>query len=423
MIRIGNRLRAPVSAAPLEGAVKARILQSLPDGVPAPGSSQPRWSRRQVSFGALAAAAAWFVCYPIAARLSSAVSGQYALSRSASSAVAMRHGFSEVGGLAASPQLAAPQTVQPPSGLVEMKARPTLDRSGVDDTRRHVPEMVATSGARHGAPRSVPLMLGGSASASAQADSATGAGRIAPLAAGGGFTGTLEAARHTGAVTDGVAAGDERQVHKEGDITVQVDRVEQRSEAVSEMVTSDGGFVATNQFMSGDDGKTASLVVKVPVGSFESIMNRIANLGEVTGKTVNGEDITERVSDQEAEARVLQGDTSNLQAMVSVRRRKGDLEALRQLRIRTAQSEARLRTLRRMAALATIDVTLMEKPKPQPAPHAAGFLDDIGATAHDAAASFVQAAKLPILAMVWMLAYAPVLIVLGLVYRYFVRTA
>src|SRR5205807_4610459 len=90
-----------------------------------------------------------------------------------------------------------------------------------------------------------------------------------------------------------------RYVKKEANITVEVDRLEEKSDAVEQMVKEVGGYVANNQLTTGEDGlKSASLTVKVPVPQFETMLSRFAKLGEVKAKNVTGEDITEQVSDE-----------------------------------------------------------------------------------------------------------------------------
>jgi hypothetical protein len=218
----------------------------------------------------------------------------------------------------------------------------------------------------------------------------------------------------------------ERQVRKQADITVEVDKLEEKSDTVEQMVKTAGGFVANNQLSTGEDGlKTASLTTRIPVGEFENFLAKVAKLGEVKAKNVQGEDITEQVSDQNQAVRVLSDDIRLTEAKLREKRggalHASDEETLRQMRVRVAQAQARLDMLKKLAALSTVTVQLREKSK-TPAVQQGGFLDEMRDTGHMAVQSFLQAARLPILMLIWLLAYAPIWIVLAIAYKYAVRT-
>jgi hypothetical protein len=219
----------------------------------------------------------------------------------------------------------------------------------------------------------------------------------------------------------------ERQVHKEAEITLQVDQIEPRSEEVEQMVNNAGGFVVNNELSTGDDNlKSAALTTKVPIAKFDSVLSRLSKLGEVKAKHVTGEDLTERISDQEQTTRVVQDDIAATKARLHTKQdpfqQESDQENLQNLKIRIAQERGRLDLYKKLAALATITVDLHEKPKEVKTPQSTGFLDEMNDTAHAAVHSFLQAARLPVLLMIWLLAYAPVWILLALAYRYAFRS-
>jgi hypothetical protein len=218
----------------------------------------------------------------------------------------------------------------------------------------------------------------------------------------------------------------ERQVHREASITVEVDNPEGRSDQVEEFVKEVGGYVASNEVSTGDDNlKTASLTVKVPVQQFDETLRKIAKLGNVKAKNVNGEDITEQTSDKQQAVRQLTTDIHDTQDKLKQRLSRSAAEEYRQdlrdMKIQIAQEQARLEMLRKMAALSTITVELHEKSKPAPPIKTGGFLDDLKETGHDAISSFMQAARLPVITLIWLLAYSPVLLLLAVTYRYAVR--
>lgn len=222
-----------------------------------------------------------------------------------------------------------------------------------------------------------------------------------------------------------------RQVRREADITVEVDNAEAKGQTIEDMVKIESGYVASNQLNTLDDGtRYATLSVKVPVAQFDTFLNKIARLGIVKAKNVSGEDLTEKISDSKQAVKVLTTDLRATQQRLDHPRNRAqskmDAETLRELRIKHVQQKARLEMMTRMATLSTIGINLTEKPKhtpPSSAPAAktGGFLNDLRETAQTAGQAFVQAAKLPVLLLIWIFVYSPLWLILLLAYRKFVR--
>ncbi|MES2458940.1 MAG: DUF4349 domain-containing protein [Armatimonadota bacterium] len=217
----------------------------------------------------------------------------------------------------------------------------------------------------------------------------------------------------------------ERQVHREGSVTVSVDKLEAASEKVEQAVKASGGFVASNNLNTDGSGyKSADLTVRVPVAQFDDMFKQFAALGNVTAKSISGEDITERMSDAtqaeqvlresaEATARKLR---NNGGSEKEIRYREADL---RRVRIELAQTQARLGLLRKMARLATINVSLTEKAKKAAeTPVKSGFLGDMSETNRMASAAFASAVRVPVVLIIWVLAFSPLWVPMTLLYRY-----
>jgi len=220
----------------------------------------------------------------------------------------------------------------------------------------------------------------------------------------------------------------ERQVHREASLTVEVANAEQQTEAVERLVKESKGYVAQNQLSTQEDNtRQASLTCKVPVDQFDTVMGQIARLGLLKGKTLSGEDITEKVSDEQETSHVLRADIATTQEKLKTRRKHSetvrDEETLRQLRIRVAQSQARLKMLTRLGALSEITVELDEKPK-NPAPEvkpASPFMEEVSGTGAAAAHSFLMALRLPVQLLVWIVVYSPLWALLIYGYRRMTR--
>lgn len=243
----------------------------------------------------------------------------------------------------------------------------------------------------------------------------------------------VSAGAASGAVSGGVPMGQsfggsgmesldvQRRVHKEAAIAVEVSELEAKSEAVEKMVKSVGGFVASNDLDTGGDGlRRANLLIKIPVARFESVLQNIARLGIVKNKKVSGEDITVQVSDAEQSKTVL---ANQLEAQVQ-RFKKAKLSdkprerhEARMIQIQLAQARARFNLMSRLADLSTLHVQLQEKEKPKPVAQS-GFMNELDKTRHAATEAFFSAARVPIVLLMWTLAYSPIWLPLLLVYRY-----
>ena len=462
MEQTGNQLKVD-APTPLEASLRAKILAAAGSVGPKPGErpkAPSKWRRKPMMVWAVAATAltAWCIIYPLThftqpqfrqqqvamTRAASAPNSDSALYRNAGTPQSGGVGGAGGGGVGGGGAPAA-SAVSPAPMSHMMKIMPgsppafnpnsvgvTSDywktRSGSADEaqmRRNVAmakadEAAAAPGAAAPeAPPHTPVMM-----------EKMEAMKKSPLVDGHAkrrwvWPSSLDIKTLNGYVQD----YDEttRTVHKEAQITVQVDNVEAKSEAVEQIVQGVGGYVAENNLNTGDDGlKTASLTLKVPVAQFQSVLNQVARQGEVKAKSLSGQDLTEEISDQKQSEHTLREDVQATQQQLTQRLsrmgREERLDTLRELRTQVAQKQARLKLLHKLGTLSTISVELDEKPRPVPVqPHTSGFMNEMNETLHDAAQSMVQAARLPILTFVWILAYAPLWILLILGYRWAVR--
>lgn len=207
----------------------------------------------------------------------------------------------------------------------------------------------------------------------------------------------------------------QRAVHREGSVTVAVDNAETASESVAGIVKNVGGFIATNSLSTGGDGRrSATLDVRAPVEQFEVLVAKIGALGTVRAKSINGEDITQRITQANARRAVLSKELSIDQTRLrekEAKAKKSDVASISQLRaevrhsrLRAAQSRAEWEYLRKYAALSTLYVVLQDKTKPT---QGAGWTSGLGPTGAQAWNTFTATAKLPLQLLIWILAYAP----------------
>jgi anti-sigma factor RsiW len=421
MEQISNELHAD-GPKPLESSLRDRILSAVSNtasqaAAPERPKLSGRWRRKPLLIwgGAATALVAWFTLYPLfqgGREMSRSAADQASSTLMAKRAVpSFSRDYDET--VAKTPAPAGGPMVHTPSDSPAAGEPP-----------------VASGGSPGMAPERGRGFAGGafaSAAASSHGEMKKRAQQSSPiLIVKGGMKAKQEADLNgnLNALTDDEKV--ERQVHRGATITVQVDNVEARSEQAAQCAQTAGGFVANNELSTGDDNtKTASLTLKVPVTQFEAVLSQVARMGEVKAKNVTGEDLTEKISDQEQAEHVLRQDIGTTQEELSQRlsrsARQERMDTLRELRTRIAQTGARLKLLRKLGALSDITLELNEKPRPAPAPKTGGFLSDMNDTLHGAVQSMMQAARLPILTFIWILAYSPLWLLLILGYRYAVR--
>ena len=217
----------------------------------------------------------------------------------------------------------------------------------------------------------------------------------------------------------------QRAVHKQGSISVAVDDAEAKGSAVEILVKNVGGFVANNALSTGSDGrKTATLDVRVPVAQFEAVVGKIGKLGVVREKSVNGEDITQRVTQAGAQKQSLARELSIREAQLreadpkKAAARRNIVADVRQLRFQANQARAQLEYLQKYAALATLFVTLQDKAKVAPVASSTG---ELKSTARAAWSSFLTTAQWPIQLLIWIAAYSPLWVPALILWRKFGR--
>jgi len=230
----------------------------------------------------------------------------------------------------------------------------------------------------------------------------------------------------------------ERQVHKDARIGVGVADVEESAASVESLAKSAGGFVATTNVSTGSNGlRSASLSIRVPVKKFEDVMSQVGRMGRLLSKSVSGEDITARLSDEAKRRQVLAGELKAQETVLkaaltrqdAARRRAEDAgrnrtvfevpwedrERVRNLRARAALYKAKLEATRQAAAMSDIEVELREK---RAAPGQAGFAQEMRQTTSLATSSFAVALRAPFTSLIWMLAFAPLWLPALLLYRF-----
>jgi Domain of unknown function (DUF4349) len=244
----------------------------------------------------------------------------------------------------------------------------------------------------------------------------SGAG--ADSASGGGSAGLASPSTKAAPPTQPASpTGGARRVERTTRLELSTTDVQRVADGVVRATQSVGGFVQLSQVRTGDGQGSASFVLRVPTAKLDDALASLSKLGHVRALEQSADDITgaydsasARLADARAERRGLLralGKATTAEQISSLRARISDnRRALQRL-------QRSLRSVRRRADLATIQVDVVGRPHKQ-APAPSGGAWTPGDAAHDAVRVLEVSAGVALIA----LAVLVPLGVLGVAARY-----
>ena len=166
----------------------------------------------------------------------------------------------------------------------------------------------------------------------------------------------------------------ERMLIKTADLEIESDDPEAAANKIIALIEGYGGYVARLS-ISDRNGRSATMIVKVPEECFYEALNAIRKVGRVVREEINVRDVTEQHIDLEARLRNLKAEEEWLLAAVEKAKTVQDLimieKELWRVRGEIERIEAQLKNLERMVTYSTISIWIKapEKPKPPPSPY------------------------------------------------------
>lgn len=171
--------------------------------------------------------------------------------------------------------------------------------------------------------------------------------------------------------------------------------------------------------------RTITMQVRVPSRLFDSSMQQLSSLGKVMEKHVSAEDVTEEYVDTESTLRNLNRTESRLLEHLGRTGRLSDTllveKELTRVRAEIEQREGRLRFLSHRVQFSTVDVTLREEAKAQPAVPPQSY--STGKEATDATRSLVEFLRSVWTTVIWIGIWAVVWVPIGLAGFWLARKA
>ena len=163
-------------------------------------------------------------------------------------------------------------------------------------------------------------------------------------------------------------------VIRTGSLALETPDVLEARNAVSGLVTSLDGYLASENTQAGSEGtiRSANLVLKVPSGSFDTAMDRLSRVGKELARTTSAKDVTREVADVDSRVASARAALERIRLLLNRANSLGTeirLESV--LSNRQADLESLLAQQRALAAqtqMSTIDVSLTVPPETEPPP-------------------------------------------------------
>jgi hypothetical protein len=181
------------------------------------------------------------------------------------------------------------------------------------------------------------------------------------------------AAPPLGTVIDQAVAARDRLIVRNGSLFVRVADVRKAYDDATRIAQRLGGFVESSSDARGEAVPSAELTLRVPAAAFGRALRDLAALGEVLRRQTSGLDVTGQVADLEARLRVMRQEEEQLLAVLRTARNVREIlevrDRLARVRSEIESLESQTKTLRRLATLSTIQLSLTQRQRAlQPSP-------------------------------------------------------
>ena len=169
----------------------------------------------------------------------------------------------------------------------------------------------------------------------------------------------------------GAVPGVNQLIIKTADMSLQVKSFQKAYDRAVSTAKSAGGYVTDSSAETeGTRPTSGNLTLRVPVDSFERTLDRLGDLGKVLSKNIRGEDVTAEVVDLNSRMRNQRAEERQYLEIMNRAKRVTDVvtvsNELYRVRGEIEQAEGRVKYLNSVAEMATINLNLSEKAKPEP---------------------------------------------------------
>ncbi|MHB8451149.1 MAG: DUF4349 domain-containing protein [Mycobacteriales bacterium] len=157
------------------------------------------------------------------------------------------------------------------------------------------------------------------------------------------------------------------------------------------LATAEGGFVAASQSQLDTTAPSGTVTLRVPVGTFQTVLTTVGQYGKVTSEQVSGQDVTSQYVDLTARIAALQTSRSTYLQIETRATTIGDILAVQQqidsVQQQLEQLQGQQRVLADQSDYATLTVSVTTSGGlPHPGPATSG----LSGALHRAVGSFVR---------------------------------
>jgi len=163
----------------------------------------------------------------------------------------------------------------------------------------------------------------------------------------------------------------EQRIIKNGNITAKVDNAEETAKNISELATRYEGFVQSSNIYESETGaKSGTVIIRVPVASFEAAFAEIKTLAtQVVSESVSGQDVTEEYVDLQSRLKNKRAEEAQYLDILKQAYTVEDIlmvtERLSWVRQEIERLEGRLNYLENLTDMSTITTFISEEEKIQ----------------------------------------------------------
>jgi hypothetical protein len=180
----------------------------------------------------------------------------------------------------------------------------------------------------------------------------------------------------------------DRKLIRTATISLEADSVSQRFEDISNIAVSSGGLVFSSSFGNDGEEQTASITIRVPNDSYESVLGQLRRLGEVRSEQSNASDVTEEYTDLQSSLTNLQATEREYLKLLAQAQTVDEIllvqDRINGTRAQIDQIQGRLNLLGNQTDLATITAHLTPVVAPPPADDDASSVSEVAQEAFDA---------------------------------------
>jgi hypothetical protein len=222
----------------------------------------------------------------------------------------------------------------------------------------------------------------------------------------------------------------ERKIIYTAHVNIVVEEFDKGEEELAALVKNRGGYIAKSD-MRGQRGmrRAGAWTVRIPVGQFDSFLESLANLGELTEKKLDSEDVTDQYYDTAAEVKNLESREAALRKLYEQKIGGSKLEDLlavdreiSNVRGNINGRKGQLQRWDKLSTFATVTVTLQGRKDYVP-PLKPDFSNNVSRVFHESIEALVETGKSIALFAVMIAPWLPVIIVLSAPLYYLLHRA